>query len=244
MSEWNRLGVFDLETTGLDVTQSRIVTAFVGVLDESGVIIESHAWVADPGIAIPEAAANVHGYSTERARAEGRPATEVVSEIVTRLRELFAEGTPVVAYNASYDFSLLHHDAIRRGVTPLDNPAPIVDPLVIDKKVDTYRKGSRTLQAACDVYGVDLGSSAHDSQADAVAAGLVFKAIQEKFGSAPEMALSPAELHVAQVSWAKAQAESFAKYLAGKGQTSRRAGDGVWPVFRGDSAPMALDPFA
>ena len=233
MSSWERLGVFDLETTGLDVTQSRIVTAFVGVLDSTGELIESRAWIADPGVEIPEAAANVHGFMTERARTEGRPAAEVVAEIVERLRELFAEGTPVVAYNASYDFSLLHHDAIRNGVTPLDTPKPIVDPLLIDKKVDTYRKGSRTLQAACDLYGIDLGA-AHDSEADSVGAGRVFKALQVKFASAPEMQLSPDELHEAQIVWAKAQAESFAKWLATKGETSRRVGDGIWPVFRND----------
>jgi DNA polymerase-3 subunit epsilon len=240
MSTWERLGVFDLETTGLDVTQSRIVTAFVGVLDATGAVIESHEWVADPGIEIPEAAARVHGYTTERARAEGRPAADVVPEIVDRLRELFAAGVPVVAYNASYDFSLLHHDAIRNGVAPLEEPKPIVDPLVIDKKVDTFRKGSRTLQAACDVYGVNLGA-AHESQSDAVAAGRVFQAIHEKFGSTEELNLPPIELHNAQVAWAKAQAESFARYLAGKGETSRRVGDGIWPVFRGDDKPMVMD---
>jgi DNA polymerase-3 subunit epsilon len=233
MSTWERLGVFDLETTGLDVTQSRIVTAFIGVLDSSGALVESTEWVADPGIEIPAAAANVHGYSTERARAEGRPAGDVVSEVVTALRKLFVSDTTVVAYNASYDFSLLHHDAIRNGVDPLSDPKPIVDPLIIDKKVDTFRKGSRTLVAACDFYGVDLGSAAHDSRADAVAAGLVFQAIQQKFELAPEMLLTPAELHDAQIEWAKSQAESFARWLASKGETSRRVGDGVWPVYRG-----------
>ncbi len=233
MSDWNRLGVFDLETTGLDVTQSRVVTAFIGVLDADGSVVESAAWVADPGIPIPAPAANVHGYTTERAQAEGRPAGEVVAEVVQRLRALFAEGVPVVAYNASYDFSLLHHDAIRNGVEPLNEPAPVVDPLIIDKKVDTYRKGSRTLVSACDVYGVDLGEAAHDSMADAVAAGLVFQAMQKKFASAPEMDLSPLDLHTAQIEWARLQAESFAKWLAQKGETSRRVGDGVWPVFRG-----------
>lgn len=232
MNTWERLGVFDLETTGLNVTTSRIVTAFIGVLDSTGAVIESHEWVADPGIEIPEAAAAVHGYSTERARAEGRPAGDVVREIVERLRILFSDGTPVVAYNASYDFSLLHHDAIRNQVAPLDVPKPIVDPLVIDKKVDTFRKGSRTLQAACDLYGVDLGA-AHESQADAVAAGRVFLALREKFPAAPELSLTPHELHDAQIVWAKAQADSFAKYLAGKGETSRRPGDGMWPVFAG-----------
>lgn len=232
MSEWNLLGVFDLETTGLDVTQARVVTAFIGVLDGDGTVVEEHSWVADPGVPIPDIAASVHGYTTERAQAEGRPAAEVVAEIVARLSQLFAAGTPVVAYNASYDFSLLHHDAVRHGIEPLDNPSPIVDPMVVDKKIDQFRKGKRTLQAACDNYGVELGS-AHDASADAVAAGRVFREMQKKFADVAEMALSPADLHVAQVEWARMQAESFAKWLASKGETSRRVGDGVWPVFRG-----------
>ena len=233
MSEWNRIGVFDLETTGLDVTRSRIVTAFVGVLDLDGGVVSETFWVADPGITIPDVAASVHGYTTERAQAEGRPAREVVSEILNALRALFAAGVPVAAYNASYDFSLLHHDAIRNGLEPLDNPRPIIDPMVIDRKIDQYRKGKRTLQAACDQYGVELGS-AHDASADAVAAGRVFREIQKKFASTTEMSLNPESLHDAQVVWAREQAESFAKWLAEKGETSRRVGDGIWPVYRGD----------
>lgn len=232
MSEWNPIGVFDLETTGLDVTRSRIVTAFVGVLDLDGGVVSETFWVADPGITIPEVAASVHGYTTERAQAEGRPAREVVSEILDALRALFAAGVPVAAYNASYDFSLLHHDAMRNGLEPLDNPRPIIDPMVIDRKIDQYRKGKRTLQAACDQYGVELGS-AHDASADAVAAGRVFREIQKKFASTTEMSLNPESLHDAQVVWAREQAESFAKWLAEKGETSRRVGDGIWPVYRG-----------
>lgn len=232
MSDWSMLGVFDLETTGLDVTQSRVVTAYIGVLDVNGAIVSEKSWVADPGIPIPDIAASVHGYTTERARAEGRPAGEVVREIVDALAELFAAGTPVVAYNASYDFSLLHHDAIRNGIEPLSNPKPIVDPLVVDKKIDTFRKGKRTLQAACDNYGVELGA-AHDAGADAVAAGRVFREIQKKFADTAEIQLSPADLHEAQIEWARLQAESFAKWLESKGEISRRLGDGVWPVYRG-----------
>ena len=232
MSDWNLLGVFDLETTGLDVTQARIVTAYVGVLDRDGNVVSEKTWVADPGIPIPDIAASVHGYTTERAQAEGRPAVEVVGEIVATLAELFAAGTPVVAYNASYDFSLLHHDAIRNGYEPLNNPRPIVDPMVVDKKIDQFRKGKRTLQAACDTYGVELGS-AHDAGADAVAAGRVFREMQKKFADTAEIGLSPIDLHDAQIEWARLQAESFAKWLASKGETSRRVGDGVWPVYRG-----------
>src|SRR5690554_6553076 len=76
---WTKsFGVFDLETTGIDVRTSRIVTAHIGVLDAEGVLVGSHEWLADPGVEIPPQASAVHGVTTERARAEGRPAGQVV----------------------------------------------------------------------------------------------------------------------------------------------------------------------
>ncbi len=97
---WHALGVFDLETTGVDVETARIVTAHVGLIDMTGRSIVEGAWIADPGVEIPEGAAAVHGYTTDRARAEGRPAGEVVAEIVAAVEAVFARGIPLVIYNA------------------------------------------------------------------------------------------------------------------------------------------------
>jgi len=83
---FNTLAVFDLETTGVDVDTSRIVSAYVGVIADDGSVIEQLDWLADPGIEIPAGASAVHGITTERARAEGRPAQQVVSEIVAALQ--------------------------------------------------------------------------------------------------------------------------------------------------------------
>lgn len=231
MTPWERIGVFDLETTGLDVTTERVVTAFVGVLDHTGSVIQGTSWVADPGIEIPERAAAVHGYTTERVRSEGRPAAEVVSEVLTALRDLFAQGIPVVAYNATYDFSLLHCDALRHGLEPLDCPSPIFDPLIIDKKLDTYRKGSRTLVAACKTYGVTL-DDAHEAQSDAVAAGRVLLAIAAKYPDETSIHGTPTELHNNIAVWAKQQAESYADWAARNGRTVSRPGPGEWPVYQ------------
>jgi DNA polymerase-3 subunit epsilon len=53
-AHWSRaLGVFDLETTGVDTATARIVTAHVGVIDETGAVVERKDWIVDPGIAIP-----------------------------------------------------------------------------------------------------------------------------------------------------------------------------------------------
>src|SRR5688500_20167479 len=80
-----RLCGFDLETTGVDVEADRIVSACV-VQCGGGHPTQSATWMADPGIEIPEGAAKVHGITTERARAEGRPAAEVVEQVVAALR--------------------------------------------------------------------------------------------------------------------------------------------------------------
>ena len=44
-----RLAVFDLETTGLDLSTARIVTACVAVIDANGQVIEQREWLVNPG---------------------------------------------------------------------------------------------------------------------------------------------------------------------------------------------------
>jgi len=220
------LGVFDLETTGIDPVTARIVSAHVGVLDASGTSIERRDWLADPGIEIPEGAAAIHGITTERARAEGRDAQEVVGEILTELASLASRGIPVVIYNAPYDLTLLLHEALRHGLRPLDATITVIDPLVIDKAVDRYRRGKRTLTAAAEYYGVDL-LDAHDSCADAIAAGRVAQALARRHAAA--LWVSALELHDMQVGWCQEQTASFIEYM-------RRVRDpdfttsGDWPV--------------
>lgn len=204
------LGVFDLETTGIDIETSRIVSAHVGVIDGVGGSVEQHLWLADPGVEIPSGASAVHGITTERARTLGRPARDVIAEILQSLRGLFDRGIPVTVFNAPYDLSLLHREALRHGLEPLAEPFPIVDPLVIDKAVDRYRRGKRTLEVSAQHYGVDL-VDAHDAGADAVAAGRVAQAMVRRF--AGELPADAAALHHAQIGWYEQQAESFQAYM-------------------------------
>lgn len=223
-----RIGVFDLETTGIDVAEDRIVTAYVGLLDETGALVHDEHWLADPGIEIPESATAVHGITTELARADGRPAGEVVAEVTHALRTLLSAGIPVVAYNAAYDFSLLKYEGVRHGIAPLDSPAPVIDPLVIDKTCDRYRKGKRTLDVVAAHYRVPL-RSAHDAAADAVAAGRVALAMAERF--ADRLPADALELHTRQIGWAHEQAESLTEYFVRIGRLEpAEVLDGSWPV--------------
>jgi DNA polymerase-3 subunit epsilon len=210
--DWaKRIVVFDTETTGLDLKEARIVTACVVELDIDGNVVgKNEEWLADPVIEIPVQASNVHGVSTEFARENGRDAKQVVSEIIEALSSYLDAGIPVVAYNAPYDFSILHFEALRHGLTPLQNPSPILDPLVLDKWADKYRKGKRKLEVTAEVYGVPL-SDAHNATADAIASGRVLQAIVRKF---PEkFAISLEDLHQLQISQSKNQEADFADYM-------------------------------
>jgi len=229
MTHWSdTLAVFDTETTGLDTRHARIVTCFLGIIGPNGEVQESHSWLADPGVDIPEQAAAVHGVTTEMAREQGRSAPDVVREIGDTVGGYLASGLPVVAYNAVYDFSILHHEMVRYDIAPLSDPRPIIDPLVIDRAVDTYRKGKRTLGMAAAHYLVALDDS-HRADADAIAAGRVAQAILRQHD---ETLTGDAQwLHDQQIEWARAWAENYQKFRRGSGDPSFVA-SGAWPVRR------------
>lgn len=219
----DRLVVFDLETTGIDPSSARIVTAFVGVLDASGAVVEQRSWLVDPGVPIPEGSTAVHGITTERAQAEGQDAATAVREIRDEIARLLAQGLALVAFNAAYDCSLLAAECARYGVeAPVARP--VVDPLVLDKQLDRFRRGKRTLGVVAEHYGVEL-VDAHDASGDAIAAGRVAQAMTSRFA---ELRIDPISLHDLTAGWADAQAASFEEFRR-RTDPAFSAGRG-WPL--------------
>lgn len=224
LPEWAKfLTVFDLETTGLDLKTARIVTATVATLNPNGEVTELREWLVNPGIEIPEAASNVHGVTTQMAEQNGMDPKTAVAEIIELLAERNKE-MPLVAFNAPYDFSILKWEAERHSLEALE-PNPVIDPLVIDKQVDRYRKGKRNLGVMSEHYGISL-EDAHNSTADAVAAGKIAQQLARKFA---ELAISADELHQHQKVWSDQQSESFAEYLRKQNRPDYRAELG-WPI--------------
>lgn len=219
------LAVFDTETTGIDVAHARVVTASIALLGGDGTVSERYDWVLNPGVPIPEAAANVHGITTEMAERTGMDAATGIEQIVSRLRDMLGRGFPIVAYNAPFDLTLLRAEAARHGVAWPEAVSPVLDPLIIDKQLDRYRKGKRTLIAVSEHYGVDL-SQAHDAGADAIAAGRVMQAVATKF--AADLPAELDQIHAAQVTWAAAQAENFQAYMR-RAKDPAFVADGSWP---------------
>jgi DNA polymerase-3 subunit epsilon len=227
-----RLAAFDVETTGVQPASDRIVTAAVSLVG-GGLETVSRDWLVDPGVEIPAGATAVHGITTEQARANGRPPAEAVEEIVTLLAEQILGGVPVIAFNARFDLTMLDREARRHGVVPLVDRVGgeagmlVVDPHVLDKQFDRFRKGKRTLTAVCAHYRVPLAAEdAHAANADALAAARVAWRLGQ--ASAELRALELRQLHGHQVAWAAEQAASFQEYLRSNGSVERI--EGAWPI--------------
>ena len=225
----SRLAGFDTESTGVDVENDRIVTACI--VEVGGNLPPVPAtWLSDvDGMEIPTAASDIHKVTTEKARAEGRPAREVVEQLVAALSQLVLGGTPLVIMNAPFDLTLLDREARRHGVQPLTDivgdELHVIDPRVLDKHVDTYRKGKRTLTDLCRHYDVRL-DGAHSADGDAIATCRVAWRLGSRYPRLAELAVP--ELHKAQVEWHAEWAVDFQAHLRKK--DSAAVIDGHWPL--------------
>jgi DNA polymerase-3 subunit epsilon len=153
----------DLETDSPDPEDAHLITAAVLHHVPGRLVgpVVRYEWVAQPTRPIPDAAAKIHGYTTERAMAEGRPIAQVLDEIDTALNAAWSQDCPLIACNSPFDLTVLDREFSRNGDTAYDPDAlpPVIDSFLIDRRCDKWRPGSRTLSATCEHYGVVLGSA-------------------------------------------------------------------------------------
>lgn len=219
---------FDTETTGVNPAQDRIVTAALVMRDAQGT--RERTWLIDPGVEIPESASAIHGVTTEKARAEGSPPPAALEEIAGYIAHGLRVRIPVVAFNAGFDLAILDAELARHGLPTLPerlgHPVrPVIDPLVLDRGLDRYRKGKRTLGDLCVVYGV-TGSGLHTAEVDVVATLDVLEAMAARHADAVGH-LTLDELHDFQVGAHRAWAEHFREWLQSQGKVG---GPGLdWP---------------
>jgi DNA polymerase-3 subunit epsilon len=218
---------FDTETTGVNVDRDRIVqAALVNGAAPGGETAST--WLIDPGVPIPPGATRVHGITDEHVRTGGRAPAEALAEVAAALRGAVEAGVPVVAFRAGFDCTLLSYELERHGIPQPDwTRMAIVDPSVLDKRVDKYRKGKRTLGVTAAHYGVPH-SEAHSAAGDAVATVALARAIGAMY---PEVGdVTAQDLHASQIQWHAEDAASLEAYFRRKGrdETIERR----WPLCR------------
>jgi DNA polymerase-3 subunit epsilon len=183
-------------------------------------------WLINPGVEIPTGASDVHGITTEIAQRDGGDPREALWNIATHLKNWDDLGFPIVIYNASFDASLLNAEFDRHGIPRPTTWSRVIDPLVLDKGVEPYRRGSRKLVDTARHYGIELSEeNAHSADFDALASLGIARAIGRKY----QIDSPIEEVHAQQILWKKLQAESFQKYLREKKDEPDAVINGEWP---------------
>lgn len=205
---------WDTETTSTDPAEARIVTA--ALVGRGGTSPERvQTWLINPGVPIPPEASRIHGIDDAKAQAEGQDTKPALEELAETMARAIRYGMPLVAFNTAYDWSVLHYELLRHGLPTMADrldgpPYTLIDPLVLDKQADRYRKGSRKLQAVAAHYGVHL-ENWHEAKADATAALGIADTLFERH---PRLAAYDSQrLFLAQQAWREEQQTGLQAHL-------------------------------
>lgn len=225
--------VFDLETGGVDHDNDPIVSSCVALIpkdmgDGLGRPPKVFSRYVNPGVPISAESTAIHGLTNEYLAQHGVEPAVAIEEAAGLLRLAVERGLAIVAFNARFDLTFLDRACQRLGIRPVaerpEDLRPVIDPFVLDKAADPFRKGKRRLENQCEHYGVKL-EGAHDSTADALATGRVLfkmgrgpipRSPSERPYKTPQIDLTVmklSDLHDAQVEWAAAQAKSLASHF-------------------------------
>jgi DNA polymerase-3 subunit epsilon len=227
------LATLDTETTGTDPENDRIVTAVLDVYDADGAQLRSTSLLVNPGVEIPQTATDVHGITNERAQAEGVDPGAAVAALIGAMYQAWDDDLPIVVYNAAFDLTLIDRESRRHLATPLTLAGPIIDPMVIDRHVDRYVKGSnqRRLKPTCERYDVEINDW-HTASADAYAAQELARAISAKHDH--QMPSNLGDMWRWQRTLRHDQAKGLQDYFASIGKTNDDGSPivipGDWPM--------------
>lgn len=224
--------VFDTETSGVDITRDRILTAYAMIRTIDGRTTSELSLTLDPGVEVPEAASEINGLTTEFIRANGTDARKGIYDLYMFLSDAARGGIPIVAYNMPFDLGILSHEVRRHfgfdTEKTLGLTAHFFDPFVYDVGTVEKRRGNRKLMTVAGHYGIPIDESRlHEAKYDVEVAGkLAWLMLQQSPHTIPEMQ----EL---QVGWRKRYADNLTAYFARVGKTEE---DGK-PIIADDSFP-------
>lgn len=166
---------FDLETTGTNVTQDRIVEiSMVKVLPDGKEPVKDTRRV-NPGMKIPAEATAIHGITNEDV-ANCRSFKEMAKEIAQ-----FFTGCDIAGFNSNkFDLPMLSEEFSRAGVY-----FDFTKHRFIDVQTIFHKKEQRTLVAAYRFYCDKDLENAHSAMADTMATVEVLEAQLERYSDLP-----------------------------------------------------------
>ena len=176
-ASYDRLVIFDTETTGLIYNRDEIIEfAAVAVEQVDGVpkvVQEYDELIAlSPGGFVPPMIQKLTGISNEDLRARGIPKTRLCCDIA----RMIAGNTLLVAYNAHFDLSFLFYLLLRDGDPCILKGKDKLDLLTVYKDRRSY---PHKLCNAIDAYGLaDKVVNSHRAVDDVLATVEVMKEME------------------------------------------------------------------
>ena len=151
-SQYDRLVLFDTETTGLLYSRDEIIEFAAVVVERIGavptVVQEYDELVAlSPGGFVPPKIQELTGISTQDLREKGLPKTRICQDIARMIQG----NTLLLAYNAHFDLSFLFYMLLRDGDPTILKGKDKLDLLTVYRDRHSY---PHKLASAIEVYGL------------------------------------------------------------------------------------------
>ena len=165
---------FDLEATGLDIAEDRIVEISC-VRIEPGGSAQVFETLVNPLVEIPTEVVEIHGIANHDVSQ-----APTFADIAVEVDELLA-GTDLAGYNhGRYDLPLLEHEFARAGIDFAWREHRLIDVSVIFRRME-----SRSLAAAVRFYCSEDMTAAHTATADVAATIAVLVGQLERYPDLP-----------------------------------------------------------
>jgi len=161
---------FDLETTGINIGNDRIVEISILKIFPNG-NKESKTWLVNPEIEIPAEASAIHGITNEKVVTE-----PTFKELAATVNEMIADAD-LAGFNSNrFDIPLLAEEFLRVGIDfDMNNRR------AIDVQVIFHKKEQRTLSAGYKFYCDKVLEDAHSAEADTNATYEILKAQLDRY---------------------------------------------------------------
>jgi len=170
----NDIVFFDLEATGLNIVQDRIVQVGFVKIFADGRPSEELELKINPTVPVSAEAAAIHGMTNEDLKDEPE-----FAEVAQKLYD-FIGAADLGGYNSNrYDVPLLQEEFYRAGIY-LDTSKR----RLIDAQQIFYRMEPRTLSAALKFYAGKTMENAHDALADVRATVAIFEGQLKRYADA------------------------------------------------------------
>ncbi len=146
--KYDRIVLFDTETTGLQYSRDEIIEFSAVVLDRQGAVQEYDELIAlSPGSFVPPKIQQLTGITDMDLMERGLPKTRVCRDI----GEMFKGNTLLMAYNAHFDLSFLYYMLLRDGDPMILKGKDKLDLLTVYRDRHSF---PHRLSSAIDTYGL------------------------------------------------------------------------------------------